>query len=181
MESELVLQGSCVFALVGTVFMLTCKKMWKHIYKANLKTFGVEKKESDGELERLFGGLVSHCCFVLGFILFALGMVGIGLSLHLTPSLAMMAAIQGPMSQLLFMAMLRKSPTGHPDVPGPPLVPKVILSVVECVSIYGTYQNIQAGVYDPELLKTFQILVLIAIGVPSAIGFFHRNAKSKSA
>lgn len=174
-ESELAIQGSCVLALVGAVFMLNCKKMWKHIYAANLKTFGVTKP--DGDLETLFDGLVSHCCFVLGFISFATGMVGVGLYLNLTPSLAMMAAIQAPMSQLLFMAVLKKSPMGHPDVPGPPLVPKIILTLVECVSIYGTYQNISAGVYNPELLKTFQMLVCVAIAVPTAIGFLHRSSK----
>ena len=89
-------------------------------------------------------------------------------------------AIQGPMSQLLYMSVLKQSPTGHPDVPGPPLAPKIILTLVECVSIYGTYQNISAGVYNPELLKTSQMLVCVAIAVPSAIGFLHRSSKAKS-
>ena len=178
-ESELAIQGSCVFVLVGTVFMLNCKKMWRHIYSANLKTFNISK--TDENVTKMFGGLVSHTCFVLGFILFALGMVGVGLYLNLTPSLAIMAAIQGPMSQLLYMSVLKQSPTGHPDVPGPPLAPKIILTLVECVSIYGTYQNISAGVYNPELLRTFQILACVAIAVPSAIGFLHRSGKLKSA
>lgn len=177
-ESQLAIQGSCVFALVGTVFMLNCKKMWRHIHDANLKSFNVSKVDED--VAKMFGGLVSHVCFVLGFLLFALGMVGVGLYLNLTPPLAITAAIQAPMSQLLFMSVLKKSPTGHPDVPGPPLVPKIILTLVECVSVYATYQNISAGVYNPELLKTFQMLVCVAIAVPSAIGFLHRSSKAKS-
>ena len=78
------------------------------------------------------------------------------------------------------MSVLKKSPTGHPDVPGPPLVPKIILTLVECVSVYATYQNISAGVYNPELLKTFQMLVCVAIAVPSAIGFLHRSSKANT-
>ena len=173
--TNLACNASCIFVLVGLVFQLNCRKMWKPLIKHLVEHNGMQHAD-----DRHWAGIVSHTCWILGVVVFTTGMIGAGLSLGLTAPLAVTAAIQAPMLSLLYMVVVGASPMGLPGVHGPPIPPRILLSIAEVIICYALFQNMTSGAYDDQPMSMFYGMTAVSAAVPQITSLVHRSAVAKS-
>lgn len=75
-------------------------------------------------------GLASYYLYLAGMTITSLGAFSLELALAVPPPLAATAAISGPLSVLIYMALAGHSITGIPGVTGPPLPAKIVIGLV---------------------------------------------------
>jgi len=167
------LTATCVWSFVGFMFMLNCRKMWNNIATAP-SWEGALDLSSPG-FKRM-SALVSHCCFIIGIIVFSLGSVCIGLRLKLPAPIAVFVGTTGIVSQLLYMVVVGESPIGLPDVHGPPVPARIILFIIIAVQSYAFFTNMSEGVYDDVDFTKVAGLGAFAFGVPNAIALKQRKS-----
>ena len=173
--SNLACNAACIFVLVGVVFQLKCRVMWRPIVQ-HLKDHHAMAHTDDVH----WGGLVSHSMWILGVIVMTLGLVGLNLSLGLSAPLAITAAVQAPMASLAYMVIVGSSPMGLPGVHGPPIPPRIMLCIAELAMVYAFFKNAQAGMYDKENLNVFYGMTAVSAAVPQLTSLIHRSAVAKS-
>lgn len=173
--SNLACNAACIFVLVGLVFQLKCRVMWQPIIQHLAAHNGMAHTDDPH-----WAGIVSHCCWILGVIVFTLGLVGLNLSLGLAAPLALTAAVQAPMVSLAYMVLVGSSPMGLPGVRGPPMPPRIMLCIAEIVMFYAFVKNSQAGSYTGEPLNVFYGMTAVAAAVPQLTSLVHRSAVAKS-
>ena len=167
------LHAASFLGLVGIVFMLTCHVMWHPLFAAATQRHKLEHKLDSKEFA-FWSAAMTHCCFVLGMIAFGFGFTSACMAVGLPAPLAVFSGMQAPMSQLAYMVINGQSPIGLPDVHGPPIVPRVILIIVEFFMIYATYQNASAGVYDSSTMNRWLVAIAISLVIPNVIAMKHR-------
>ena len=173
--TNLACNAACIFVIVGLAFQLKCREMWKPILKHLSENNGMKHTDDPH-----WAGIVSHLCWILGVVVFTMGMVGLNLSLGLPAPLAITAAIQAPMISLAYMVLVGSSPMGLPGVYGPPIPPRIMLCIAEMVIIYAFVQNSQAGAYDGQPMEVFYGMTAIAAVVPQLTSLIHRSTVAKS-
>ena len=157
---------SCLLLVPATLFMATNKKVAMNA----VKEAGLESSINDNAL-----ALAAYYLFLVGGMLFEMGMMILSLTLGLIAPLALCAATSGLISILLMMAITKTSITGIPGITGPPMPARIGLIVV------GALLNINAAlhIFDGDISNadwlTFALLYIVSVGVPHAIAFKHRK------
>jgi len=109
-------------------------------------------------------------------VVFVLSILIFGLTLDVSPPLAICASITGAVSVLLWMAFTQVSITGIPGIAGPPMPARIVLMVICLVLNINVVLHVLDGdVVALEWIK-FGSLYTASVGVPHLIAFRHRSA-----
>merc|ERR1711879_852989 len=99
---------STSFLLIGIFFMIECKVVWLINISTNDAFKGVSPHP-------YMCALVSHYVFLMGLLLFSIGMCGFCFALQLSKSLSIVVALISPLSVHFIAQIRRKGPTAIPN------------------------------------------------------------------
>ena len=142
----------------------------------NTETVGNAAGEAGFTLSADATALAAYYLFLVGMVLFAISMLTLNLTIGVSPPLAVTAALSGPISVLLFMAIMKTSITGIPGIMGPPLPARVVLIVIGAILNINVIMHIFDGDVDALEWEKFAGLYILAVGVPHLVGAKHRAA-----
>ena len=162
-----------LLALVGTLFMVMCRKVWLDFFQTSAFK-DVTVLQSD-EVLPLLGALVSNFLFIAGACIFSIGMMAISLLIGVNAGLVALAGVIPFASIFLIMRILKQSPIGIPFEHLSPPAPAVIVIVgSSLVLLASAVTGIQAGTV--ALSVPYGILLVVAVLVPNLIAMRHRRA-----
>ena len=117
-------------------------------------------------------GIGAYYLYLAGMSITALGAYSLELAMGVPPPLAATAAVSGPLSVLIYMAVAGHSITGIPGVTGPPLPGKIIIGVVGLTLNTNAVMMIMEGAGS---LVPFASVYVFLIAVLHLIAFKHRS------
>lgn len=117
-------------------------------------------------------GIGAYYLYLAGMSITALGAYSLELAMDVPPPLAATAAVSGPLSVLIYMAVAGHSITGIPNVTGPPLPGKIIIGVVGLTLNTNAVMMIMEGAGS---LVPFASVYVFLPAVLHLIAFKHRS------
>ena len=163
-----------LLALVGTMFMLMCRKVWLDFFETSAFK-NVDALVSE-EVFPLVGALTSNFLFIAGVCIFSLGMVSVSLLIGAASALVALAGVLPFATMFVIMKITKQTPIGIPveHLSAPPLPAALVISGSAVVLSLSVASDVRAGVLDLSVLQ-IGVLVFAAV-IPNLVALRHRQA-----
>merc|ERR1719478_161224 len=136
-------------AVPGMIFMLKNK----HTVDNAIGEAGFESDKNP----KMFA-IAAYYLYLLGMVLFTLGMFFLATTLEVPPALGIAAVVGGPISILIWMPVMKMGITGIPGIMGPPMPARIALIVIGVVTNLNAFLHFFPNTEEPiTWIKFFSI------------------------